>query len=121
MKPPYKPIVLAFYKTMLAMQFGNDNYYHGYKIHNYHMLVWGAMFAGKYEIAISSAEKYLQKPHQTLDRYIDYMEPYLSDVWHVLIRFGKWSDIIASHFPKNLIVDLLGMVCKALAYSAVRM
>ena len=47
-----------------AMQFGNDNYYHGYKIHNYHMLVWGPCLLENMKLLFLVPKKYLQKPHQ---------------------------------------------------------
>ena len=104
-----------------AMEFGSDNYYHGYKIHNHHMLVWGAMFAGKYQVAKSCAEEILKETSQeTLHRYIDYMEPYLSDIWHVLIRFGRWDEIISKPFPKKtyFVWTCWAWYAKALAHSA---
>jgi ABC-type phosphate/phosphonate transport system substrate-binding protein len=104
-----------------ATEFGSDNYYHGYKIHNHHMLVWGAMFAGKYHVALSCAEIiFKETSKETLHRYIDYMEPYLSDVWHVLIRFGRWDDIILKPLPEKtyFVWTCWAWYAKALAHSA---
>ena len=35
---------------------GSDNYYHGYRVHTHHALVWSAMLAGQYATALHTAE-----------------------------------------------------------------
>ena len=109
---------------------GSDNYYHGYRIHNHHMLVWAAMFAGKFTLAMKVAEEARQAtPSAMLNQYIDWMEPYLSDVWMIMIRFGKWTQILERPFlddketfpvwyawdcyAKALALSALGRVVKA--------
>ncbi len=60
------------------------------------MLVFSAMFAGQFYVAMTAAQEAVAcTPRAMLRREVEYMEPYLSDVWHVLIRFGKWEDIVA--------------------------
>jgi len=72
-----------------------DHYYHGYRIHNGHMLVWAAMFDGNYETAMAAADaNYRSTSTRQFCKWISYMEPYLADAWHILVRFGRWDDII---------------------------
>ena len=79
---------------LYSLMRGFDTYYHTYRIHNHHMLVWAALFAGNFEVALSCAEFALEvTPNTLLTKYIDFLEPYLSDVWHVFIRFGKWDKL----------------------------
>ena len=102
---------------------GSDNYYHGNRIHNHHMLVWSAMFAGKFTLAMAVAEEARKcTPPAMLQEYIEYMEPYLSDMWMILIRFGKWEEILTRPFldDKNIFPVWYAWDCyaKALALSA---
>ena len=40
-------------------------------------------------------------PPAMLNEYIDWMEPYLSDIWMIMIRFGKWAEILERPFLDN--------------------
>ena len=75
--------------------------------HNYHFKVYGAMFLGQYRLAIESAEELIssiltdellrvQSPPMA-----DALEGYVSVKQHVLIRFGKWEEIIAQDLPQD--------------------
>ena len=102
---------------------GSNNYYHGYRIHNHHMLVWAAMFAGKFTLAMEVAnEARRDTPPAMLDQYIDWMEPYLSDIWMIMIRFGKWAEILERPFRDNKssfpVWYAWDCYAKALAFSA---
>jgi tetratricopeptide (TPR) repeat protein len=105
---------------------GTTSYYHGYRIHNHHMLVFAAMFCGQFQIANQIANEAVEcTPPSMLEREIEYMEPYLSDIWHVLIRFGKWQEILdrpiswdVQQFP---VWTTLRHYARALAYSSLGM
>jgi ABC-type phosphate/phosphonate transport system substrate-binding protein len=102
---------------------GFDTYYHTYRIHNHHMLVWAALFAGNFEVALACAESALKvTPDSLLIECIDFLEPYLSDVWHVFIRFGKWDRILEQTLPRDksrfVVWYAWGCYAKALAFSA---
>eukprot|EP00121_Abeoforma_whisleri_P015258 Awhi_evm1s14062 len=102
---------------------GSDNYYHGYRIHNHHMLTWAAMFAGKFEVAMKTTKEALEStPQHMFDTYIDWMEPYLSDTWMVLIRFGKWNEILEKPLPdqpeKLIVRNTWARYARCLAFSA---
>ena len=84
---------------------GQDNeYYKMHHMHVYHFLVWAAMFDGQFATAMSYAEE--------VERQLDpeavtfklepgglqfaalCLESFGSIVWHVLVRFGRWEDIV---------------------------
>ncbi len=78
--------------------------YTGYRIHNYHFAVYGAMFLGQFEPAWQAArelveitpEEFLRVPSPP---FADYFESYMAIWAHVLIRFGRWAQIIAEPLP----------------------
>ena len=82
---------------------GIDNeFYKTYRLHNYHFTAWASMFDGQYTTAIQYAEgieKQLGPEAVTfklggLPVGSMFLEPFASIPWHVLIRFGKWEEII---------------------------
>jgi len=79
---------------------GAMNIYTVYRIHNYHFALYGAMFLGQYEPAIRAAEGLIETTPEDLLRVesppmADFIESYFSMREHVMIRFGKWREIIA--------------------------
>ncbi|MDA9828868.1 hypothetical protein N9C12_04185 [Candidatus Poseidoniaceae archaeon] len=88
---------------------GNESqFYKFYRMHNHHFVVWCAMFEGQYETAL----KYARKAVDTLPAGDEnsgvqfmlagiipmgaiFLESYVTMPWHVMIRFGKWDEIIA--------------------------
>ena len=80
--------------------------YYIYLLHNFHFQVYGAMFAGQYEPAIRAAKKmqsivlpeYLHNDHAFL---VNYLEAFSSMKAHVLIRFGKWQEILDEPLPSE--------------------
>ena len=87
---------------------GNESqFYKFYRMHNHHFVVWCAMFDGQYETAM----KYARKAVETLPAGDEnsgvsfmlagiipmgaiFLESYVTMPWHVMIRFGKWDDIL---------------------------
>ncbi len=85
---------------------GAMNVYSMYRIHDYHFAIYGAMFLGQYTPAIEAAEELIATTPDELLRIpsppmADFMEGYLPMKQHVLIRFGKWHDIIAQELPED--------------------
>lgn len=85
-------------ENYLAHQ-GPVNFYSLYRLHNYHFLIYAAMFAGQSTIALDTAETMeASLPEETLriesPPLADWLEGFLSLKLHVLIRFGRWDDII---------------------------
>src|SRR5271170_7519102 len=83
---------------------GPMNFYSGYRVHNYHFAAYGAMFLGQYAPAIAAADELIETmPEEALrlpsPPMADFFESYVSIRQHVLIRFGKWREIIAQDLP----------------------
>ena len=80
--------------------------YYIYLLHNIHFQVYGAMFAGQYQPAIRAAEQmqsivlpeYLLSDHAFL---VNYLEAFSGMKAHVLIRFGKWQEILDEPLPSD--------------------
>jgi tetratricopeptide (TPR) repeat protein len=77
-----------------------------YVIHNFHFAIYGAMFLGQYTPAIAAAEELIATVPEAALRIesppmADFLEAYLTMKQHVLIRFGKWHEIIAQDLPKD--------------------
>ena len=85
---------------------GPMNFYSGYRIHNYHFAAYGAMFLGQYAPAIAAADELIETMPEAFLRIpsppmADFFEGYVSIRQHVLIRFGKWREIIAQELPSD--------------------
>ncbi|MCC6718879.1 MAG: hypothetical protein IT555_13430 [Acetobacteraceae bacterium] len=85
---------------------GPLNFYSGYRIHNYHFAAYGAMFLGQYGPALAAAEELIETTPEALLRIpsppmADFFESYISIKQHVLVRFGKWQEIIAQAPPAD--------------------
>jgi tetratricopeptide (TPR) repeat protein len=85
---------------------GVMNIYTLYRVHNHHFVIYGAMFLGQYTPALEAAQELIDTTPEALLRIpsppmADFIEPFLSMKQHVLIRFGKWREIIAQELPKD--------------------
>jgi len=85
---------------------GPMNFYSGYRVHDYHFAAYGAMFLGQYAPAIAAADELIETmPEEALrvpsPPMADFFESYISIRQHVLIRFGKWPEIIAQDPPTD--------------------
>jgi tetratricopeptide (TPR) repeat protein len=85
---------------------GPMNFYSGYRVHNYHFAAYGAMFLGQYAPAIAAADELIETMPEAMLRIpsppmADFFEGYVSIRQHVLIRFGKWREIIAQDLPAD--------------------
>ena len=85
---------------------GPLNFYSLYRCHNYHFKIYGAMFAGRFDDAISTAEEMISTlPAELLKvespPMADWLEGFVSVKQHVLVRFGKWQDIINQELPED--------------------
>lgn len=98
-----------------------------YVIHNFHFAIYGAMFLGQYTPAIALAEELIATIPEAVLRVesppmADYLEGYLTMKQHVLVRFGKWHEIIAQELPgdRDLYCSNVAMIhyAKAVAHSA---
>ncbi|GGL62671.1 hypothetical protein GCM10010129_02820 [Streptomyces fumigatiscleroticus] len=78
---------------------GAMNFYTLYRSHNYHFKIYGAMFLGRYHTALETAAQLEASIPEELLRVqsppmADWLEAFLAMRVHVLIRFGRWSDIL---------------------------
>src|SRR6266850_3745143 len=92
-------------RKFLARQ-GPMNVYALYRTHNHHFAIYGAMFLGQYTPAIQAAQELIDTTPEALLRIpsppmADFIEGFLAMKQHVLVRFGKWRDIIAQELPKD--------------------
>jgi tetratricopeptide (TPR) repeat protein len=83
---------------------GPMNFYSGYRVHNYHFAAYGAMFLGRYAPAIAAANELIETMPEEMLRIpsppmANFFESYASIRQHVLIRFGKWHEIVAQDLP----------------------
>lgn len=85
---------------------GPLNFYSLYRCHNYHFKLYGAMFLGQYQPALDAANEMVATlPEELLQVEVppmaDWLEGFVPMKQHVLIRFGKWQDIIEQPLPDN--------------------
>ncbi len=85
-------------------QRGPLHFYTLYRAHNYHFKIYGAMFAGMSEVALETAAQLEAALPDELLRVksppmADWLEGFLSMRLHVLVRFGKWKDILTLALP----------------------
>ncbi|MEM9031609.1 MAG: tetratricopeptide repeat protein [Pseudomonadota bacterium] len=85
---------------------GPYNIYSGYRLHNYHFTIYGAMFLGRFEPAMRAVRGAAETVPEEMLRIesppmADYFESYLSFEPHVLVRFGKWDDALAMTMPDD--------------------
>jgi tetratricopeptide (TPR) repeat protein len=85
---------------------GAMNVYALYRTHNHHFVIYGAMFMGQYTPAMAAAQELIDTTPEELLRVpsppmADFIEGYLPMKQHVMVRFGKWREIIAQELPKD--------------------
>ena len=122
---------------------GNESqFYKFYRMHNHHFVVWCAMFEGQYETALKYARKAVETlPAGDANSGVQFMlagvipmgaiflESYVTMPWHVMIRFGKWNEILdeplhtdrnvfpaaiaTQHYARGVAYASMGMVLEA--------
>lgn len=85
---------------------GPHNFYSLYRLHNYHFAAYGAMFLGQYAPAIAAANEMISTMPESVLRtpsppLADFFESYIAARQHVLVRFGKWEEIIEQSLPAD--------------------
>ncbi|MBT4489436.1 MAG: tetratricopeptide repeat protein [Rhodospirillaceae bacterium] len=107
----YRDVVVYNQKAIAAdrkflAQAGAMNVYSLYRAHDHHFAIYGAMFLGQYTPAIKAAQELIDTTPEDLLRVesppmADFIEGYLSMKQHVLVRFGKWQDIVDQPLPDD--------------------
>ena len=85
---------------------GGDNFYSFYRMHNYHSLIYAAMFAGQFNVAMEAVKRMeasLPASLLSIDSppMADWLENFSSVRVHVLVRFGRWKELIALRMPAD--------------------
>ncbi|MET7377217.1 hypothetical protein ABZT08_00040 [Streptomyces sp. NPDC005526] len=85
---------------------GAMNFYTLYRCHNLHFRIYGAMFLGRFQDAMETAERLEATVPEELLRVesppmADWLEGFLAMRVHVLIRFGRWDDILRLPQPAD--------------------
>ncbi|MEM7667615.1 MAG: tetratricopeptide repeat protein [Pseudomonadota bacterium] len=79
---------------------GAENFYSVYRCHNYHFVIYGAMFLGQPGPALAAADELIETlPAKTLRPMADWFEGFVPMRQHVLVRFGMWEAILAQDLP----------------------
>jgi len=79
---------------------GRLNFYSIYRCHNYHLLAWASMYDGQSAKAIEAARAIVRElPAEFVVQMPDFAEAFLATPYHVLIRFGRWKEILAEPEP----------------------
>jgi tetratricopeptide (TPR) repeat protein len=99
---------------------GALNFYALYCCHDLHFKVYGAMFLGQFEAALEAAEGITAIITDDLLRVetmpmADWAEGFIPMRLHVLVRFGRWAEIIAEPIPADR--DLYCMTTAILHYA----
>ncbi len=101
----YNQKAIAVDRKYLARE-GAMNVYALYRTHNHHFAIYGAMFLGQYAPALQAAQELIDTTPEALLRIAsppmaDFIEGYIPMKQHVLVRFGKWREIIAQELPRD--------------------
>lgn len=87
-------------------RFGALNFYSTYRCHDYHFKLYGAMFLGQFEEALDAAEEMIATLTPELleikvPPMADWLEGFVGMKTHVLVRFGKWQELIDQPLPDD--------------------
>jgi tetratricopeptide (TPR) repeat protein len=106
---------------------GVMNVYSFYRIHNYHFKLYGALFLGQYQTALEAAEELISTVPEALLRVeippmADRLEGHIAHRLHVLVRFGKWQELIETPLPEDqhlyCVTTATAHYAKGVAYAA---
>ena len=100
---------------------GANNFFTLYRIHNYHFLVYGAMFDGQKQVATEAAYDLVNNiPEEMLRTQTDLLDAFMPMPLHVMIRFGQWEEILKYKKPADYLPMTTAMwhYARAIAYAA---
>ncbi|KAL4932176.1 tetratricopeptide repeat protein [Aspergillus undulatus] len=83
---------------------GAKNFYTFYRMHDYHSLVYAAMFAGKSKTALDAVTRMeATLPEEVLQiqspPMADWLEQFIPIRLHVMVRFGMWEELKVKALP----------------------
>jgi tetratricopeptide (TPR) repeat protein len=85
---------------------GPLNFYSLYRAHDLHFIVYSAMFLGRFHDAIEAADELGAQLTPEVLRIesppmADWLEAFVALRTHVLVRFGRWPDLVAQPLPED--------------------
>lgn len=81
---------------------GGENFYTIYRIHNLHFVIYGAMFLAQPSAALAAAEALRAALPEPVVRFMpEFFEAFIGMKLHVLVRFGRWQQILDEPFPED--------------------
>jgi tetratricopeptide (TPR) repeat protein len=86
---------------------GPLNFYSLYRAHNLHFIVYSAMFEGNSRAAFEAADELAGQLAPELlaiesPPMADWLEAFVPLKVHVLVRFGRWDELIALNLPADV-------------------
>ncbi|MBO9449525.1 hypothetical protein J7426_04605 [Tropicibacter sp. R16_0] len=106
---------------------GAFNIYTGYRQHDYHFVIYGALFLGQMQPALDAVQGMIDTVPEDMLRMpsppmADFFESYMAMKPHILIRFGRWQEAIEMELPEDqdLFLTLTANThyARAVAYAA---
>ncbi|TDK44993.1 tetratricopeptide repeat protein [Antarcticimicrobium luteum] len=99
---------------------GAFNIYTGYRQHDYHFVIYGALFLGQIEPALEANRGLWETTPEDMLRIesppmADYFESFMAMEPHILIRFGRWEDCKALALPQDR--ELYRTLCATVHYA----
>ncbi|MFE6286315.1 hypothetical protein [Streptomyces sp. NPDC057877] len=99
---------------------GAMNFYTLYRVHNHHFKIYGAMFLGQSRTALEAADALEAAIPEELLRVqsppmADWLESFVAMRVHVLIRFGRWAELLDLPLPAD--PDLYRVTTAMLRYA----
>lgn len=77
-------------------------FYHVYMVHNPHFLAFVCMMEGRQKRAIQAAREMIDSiPAEFLDQSPALADPFMAIEYQVVVRFGRWQDVLALPPPRK--------------------
>lgn len=93
-----------------------------YNAHNHQMLSWAAIMTGQSELALQHARTMVaEMPAKEIEEFASLAEGMLAAPLEVMVRFGRWDDILAEpDFPHDWqpLAKALRLGARGIAYAA---
>ncbi|KAL3430413.1 hypothetical protein BDV09DRAFT_178633 [Aspergillus tetrazonus] len=88
---------------------GAKNFYTFYRMHDYHSLVYAAMFAGQSKVALDAVTRMeATVPEEVLriesPPMADWLEQFMPIRLHVMVRFGMWEELKRKDLPHDQVL-----------------
>jgi len=109
---------------------GPYNFYTTARCHDLHLMMYTCMFLGQYQPALKAAEQMCNTLSEDVLRHsgrvqvLHTMEGYYSMKMHVLVRFGRWQEIIDTPLPADTnlycVSTAMHHYAKGVAYAALK-